>query len=108
MNTYILIYRSHSRIRKERSASGGFVELANNSQSQQNTPSSPSMTRKQNKQNQSQHSNYNAFQMHHSQTHHTRNQYHLIDLTIFHIPGLDVKVSCILFIFSMITQNKID
>lgn len=73
-NKFSLIFRA-SRIKKERSCSGGMFEFP---------PASPNTSRK-NKENKQSSSSSRLRFLH-------ANVAQLVDLTIFHIPGLDVKV----------------
>uniref|UniRef100_A0A1B6DJ95 Bridge-like lipid transfer protein family member 1 C-terminal domain-containing protein n=2 Tax=Clastoptera arizonana TaxID=38151 RepID=A0A1B6DJ95_9HEMI len=72
-----------SRMKKERSCSGGIFDFS---------PSSPSLSRKSHKERHQQSSASSAARLRHLQTANSSTPAQLVDLTIFHIPGLDVKV----------------
>lgn len=70
-----------SRMKKERSCSGGMFDFS---------PSSPNLSRR-SKENKHQMSS-SSTRLRHLQTANAATLAQLVDLTVFHIPGLDVKV----------------
>lgn len=73
-----------SRMKKERSCSGGMFEFP---------PSSPNLSRKSQKEKHQTSVSSNKLRL--LQAANTSSNAQLVDLTIFHIPGLDVKVKSV-------------
>lgn len=80
-------------MKKERSCSGGMFDFS---------PSSPNLSRR-SKESKHQMSS-SSTRLRHLQTANAATLAQLVDLTIFHIPGLDVKV-CQLIIFIVVTDD---